>query len=63
MIDKSSSDVQDAVDNKTKIMKEVHKRNISQKVICLLSRNFLKTLPQVQQVQHGPGGDPLSVNY
>ena len=44
VIDKSSSDVEDAVDNKTKIMKEV--RNINKTVYCLLSWNFLRLFEQ-----------------
>ena len=56
--DKYSSDVQDAVDNKTNIMKEV------QKLFACFLEIFWGLCPgQGQQVQNGPRGDPLSVNY
>ena len=61
--DKYSSDVQDAVDNKTNIMKEVHNSNINQKVFACFLEIFWGLCPgQGQQVKHGPGED-LSVNY
>ena len=47
VINKYSSDVQDAVDNKTKIMKEVHNSNINQKVFAC----FLEDCPGQGQQQ------------